>query len=93
MSVPSLLPSEQNAASRVPRKSHLKPILITILCGVLFGAGSCVGFLNTLNFNGPARPLNLYFAVGFFIGVAAVLVGAIWALVAPIRFLFGGAQR
>lgn len=71
------------------KKSPFKPILITILCGVLFAAGSCVGFLNTLNLNGPSNPATPYLAVGFYVGVALLLGGSVWAVVAFVKYLFG----
>ena len=35
----------------LPKKPNYKPVLLTILCSFLLGAGSCFGFLTTLNFN------------------------------------------
>jgi ABC-type antimicrobial peptide transport system permease subunit len=67
-----------------PRVSHVKQILITLVCGVLLGLGSCFGFLNTINFNGPAKTGNTLYVIGFVVGVALVVYAGVWALVAII---------
>jgi hypothetical protein len=67
-----------------PRRSTWKQILITLVCGVVLGLGSCVGFLNSANFNGPSKPGNTLFAIGFVVGLALVVSACLWALVAII---------
>lgn len=70
-----------------PKKSVVFPIILTILLGVLLAVGSCFGFIGTLNFSGPTKPINIVFGIGFAAGLAAVLTGCIWAIVAFVRFL------
>jgi hypothetical protein len=68
------------------RKSNWKQILITLVCGILLGLGSCFGFLSTLNINGPAgsEKTSLVFAIGFVVGVALVVSACMWALIAIV---------
>lgn len=75
-----------------PRASHVKQILITLVCGVLLAVGSCFGFVNTLNFNGPAKPGNTLFGIGFFVGAALVVSAGIWALLAILMFFIRAAR-
>jgi hypothetical protein len=79
-----------------PRPSyHVGAILITLAGGILLAAGSCFGFLGTLNMNGvgESRPLlNPAFAIGFFVGVLGAIAGGIWALAAIITFLIHAAS-
>jgi drug/metabolite transporter (DMT)-like permease len=65
-------------------KTSLKPILITLLCTVLLGAGTCFGFLSTFNLNRNVPVANV-FAVVFIISVLAFIAGVIWLLVAWAR--------
>jgi hypothetical protein len=70
-----------------PRRFAWKQILITLVCGVVLGLGSCFGFLNTLNFGGgPTRPGGTLYAIGFAVGLALVIAACLWALVAIIVF-------
>jgi hypothetical protein len=66
------------------RKSRLVAILLTISCGALLAGGSCFGFADTLNFNGPSKPINTLFACGMIAGIVAFLAGIIWAIVALV---------
>ena len=66
------------------RKSRLLPIVLTISCGALLAGGSCFGFADTLNFNGPSKPINTLFACGMIAGIVAFLAGIIWAIVALV---------
>lgn len=70
-----------------PQAPHLKQILITLVCGVLLAGGSCFGFLNTMNFNGPSKTGNALFAIGFVVGVALVVSVAVRALYGIIVYL------
>ena len=56
------------------RKSHWKPWLILFLCGIVLGSSSCAGFLSVM---GSHVILADILAGGFFVGVAATLVGAL----------------
>jgi hypothetical protein len=68
-----------------PRRSTWKQILITLVCGILLGAGSCFGFLNTANFGGgPTKPGNTVFFIGFAVGLALFVFAILWAVVAII---------
>jgi len=68
------------------RKSRVVPILVTIGGGALLAGGSCAGFQSAFN---SSNALNAVFAVGFFAGVLAVIVGGLWALVRAALFFFG----
>jgi hypothetical protein len=92
VSTSSLLPPEQPGVVPAPKKSPIKPIIITIVSGVLLAAGSCMGFLSTFNVS-RTNQISVVMAIGFLVGVAAVLCGAMWALVALIRFLFAGPEQ
>jgi hypothetical protein len=73
-----------------PRASHLKPILITLLCGVLLAAGSCFGFVSTLTSNSSNK--QTLFVIGFFAGVLGVISAGVWALAAMIAFFIRAAS-
>jgi zinc transporter ZupT len=65
----------------------VKQIVVTLVCGVLLGFGSCYGFLSTANFNGPSKqPETAVFVIGFFVGVALVLAAGMLTVVAIIMF-------
>jgi hypothetical protein len=66
-----------------PRRSTWKQILITLVCGVVLGLGSCFGFLSTMSFN-ENKPSSVAFAIGFVVGVALVLSAGVRALVAIV---------
>ena len=67
-----------------PKKPNYKPVLLTILCSFLLGAGSCFGFLTTLNFN-RSVPINGVFAVGFCVCLLVFLSSILWLAVKAIR--------
>jgi hypothetical protein len=68
-----------------PRRSTGKQILITLVCGILLGLGSCFGFLNTLNFGGgPTKSGGTLYAIGFVVGLALVVSAILWAVVVII---------
>jgi hypothetical protein len=68
----------------LPKKPNYKPVLLTILCSFLLGAGSCFGFLTTLNFNRNV-PINGVFAVGFGICLLVFLGSILWLVIKAIR--------
>ena len=70
-------------ASHPQKQSSYKPVLLTILCSFLFGAGSCFGFLRTLNFN-HAVPINGLFAVAFGICLLVFLSSIVWLVIKAI---------
>lgn len=74
-------------------KSKVLPILLTVVCGIALAAGSCFGFLGTMNFNGGSNPWNAAFAIGFVIGVVAFLFGCLWALISFLRFMWKSKER
>ena len=53
-----------------PKKSDVRPILLTLLFSFLLGSGSCFGFLTTLSVN-KSSATNSAFAVLFMLCVAA----------------------
>ena len=59
-----------------------KQVLILIFSGLLLSVGSCAGFLNTVNINGPIAPI---FALGFVAGVLLMIGALIWAVVQASR--------
>jgi len=65
------------------RKSSYRAALITLGCSFLLGAGSCLGFLNTLNFHGDS-PRNTAFAIGFLVCVLVFLGSIVWMVVKAI---------
>ena len=69
---------------KLPKKPNFKPVLLTILCSFLLGAGSCFGFLTTLNFNRNV-PINGVFAVGFGICLLVFLGSILWLVIKAIR--------
>ena len=72
----------------LPKKPNYKPVLLTILCSLLLGAGSCFGFLTTLNFNRNV-PINGVFAVGFGICLLVFLGSILWLVIKAIRDAVG----
>jgi len=72
------------APLNLPKKPNYKPVLLTILCSFLLGAGSCFGFLTTLNFNRNV-PINGVFAVGFGICLLVFLGSILWLVIKAIR--------
>ncbi len=73
-----------------PRAYHVKPILLTLLGGILLAAGSCFGFVSTLTSNSSSK--STLFAIGFFVGVLGVIAAGIWALVAISTFFVRAAS-
>ncbi len=73
-----------------PRTLHLKPILLTLLSGILLAFGSCVGFTSALSSNSSGK--STLFAIGFFAGVLTVLAAGIWALAAIVAFILRAAS-
>jgi len=72
------------APLNLPKKPNYKPVLLTILCSFLLGAGSCFGFLTSLNFNRNV-PINGVFAVGFGICLLVFLGSILWLVIKAIR--------
>jgi hypothetical protein len=68
----------------LPKKPNYKPVLLTILCSFLLGAGSCFGFLATLNVNRDV-PINVVFAVGFGICLLVFLGSILWLVIKAVR--------
>ena len=56
--------------------------LLILASGILLALSSCAGFLATLQ---SSDKLGIVLAAGFFVGVAATLVGVILVLVRAIR--------
>lgn len=81
-------PANWQPSSPPPKRSKVKPIAITILCGFLLGLGSCFGFLSTFRMSGPSNSVNTLCAIGFGLGLMLFLGGSIWALVALLVHLF-----
>jgi hypothetical protein len=69
---------------RPPRQTNYRAALITLLCSFLLGAGSCVGFLTTLNFN-HGSAISTAFAAGFGLCVLVFLGSVVWLVVQAIR--------
>jgi Na+-transporting NADH:ubiquinone oxidoreductase subunit NqrD len=69
-----------------PKPSSYRPILITLLCALLLGGGSCFGFLTTLQtLQGSNSSINSIFGLGF-IGSLFVFFGAvIWFIVTWLK--------
>jgi hypothetical protein len=63
-----------------PKRPNFRPVLITLLCSVLLGAGSCFGFLTTLNTN-ESSTINLALAVLFLLCVATFLGSVVMLIV------------
>jgi hypothetical protein len=74
-----------------PPRSTWKQILITLVCGVLLGLGSCFGFASTMSFN-ENKPASAVFAMGFVVGVGLVLSAGVRALVAIIAAFIRGVR-
>ena len=78
-----------------PRAYHVKPILATLLGGILLAGGSCAGFLSTVDMGGVglrSRNLETLYVAGFFAGGLAVLAGGVWAIAAIIVFFIRAAS-
>jgi len=73
---------------RPGRKSSYRAALITLLCSLLLGAGSCFGFLSTLKFHGDS-PRNTAFAVGFLACLLVFFGSVVWMVVKAIRGRYG----
>jgi hypothetical protein len=65
-------------------------MFITLCCGILLAGGSCVGFVSTLTSNSSSK--STLFAIGFFVGVLAIIAFHIWALVAIVTFFIRAAS-
>jgi uncharacterized membrane protein YedE/YeeE len=68
------------------RKSHWKPWLIVLLSGIVLGASSCAGFLSVVAIHSI---LAVVLAVGFFVGLAATIVGVLGLVLRLILSLIG----
>jgi hypothetical protein len=75
---------DSNQSTPTP-KSSWRPIVITLCSALLLGAGSCFGFLMTLNSNGGSSAANTTFMIGFFLCLVAFLAGLAWAFATGIR--------
>jgi hypothetical protein len=82
------LPANKQPAPLPPKRSAVKPIAITLVCGFLLALGSCFGFLNTLNFNGPSNSVSTLFMIGFAAGLVLFLSACVRAVVAMFMYLF-----
>jgi len=69
-----------------PKRLSYRPILITLLCALLLGGGSCFGFLATLKtLQGTNPPMNSVFAM-LFMGCVAIFIGAcFWLIVVWLK--------
>ncbi len=64
-----------------PKRMSYRPILITLLCALLLGGGSCFGFLATFKtLEGTNPPMNSVFAM-MFIGCVLIFIGAFFWLI------------
>ena len=59
-------PANWQPAPPPPKRSIVRPMAMTLVSSFLLGLGSCFGFLSTLNFNGPSKPVNTLFMIGSF---------------------------
>ena len=70
------------------RRSFVAP-LVTLLATIALGAGSCFGFLSTLDFNGNGdwkrQVLTGFFVIVFCMCVVAFPVTIIWIIVRAVR--------
>jgi hypothetical protein len=67
-------------------RSSYRPMVITLLCAVLLGGGSCFGFVATFGARQGVNPLiNNAFAVAFVISVFVFLGALIWLMVAWVK--------
>jgi hypothetical protein len=71
--------SEPSPRQRFPA---WKQALLILAGGIVLAASSCAAFLGTMD---SRSALPVVFAVGFFAGVAGMIVGAILVLVRAIR--------
>jgi hypothetical protein len=63
------------------RRASYRPILITLLCALLLGGGSCFGFFATLKtLQGTNPPMNGVFAM-MFIGCVLIFIGTFFWLI------------
>jgi hypothetical protein len=83
-------PANWQPAPPSPKRSIVKPIAITLVSGFLLGLGSCFGFLSTLSFNGPSKPVNTLFMIGFGVGLVLFLSACVRAVVAVFAHIFSG---
>lgn len=81
---PEPIPNFTDPGSPEPRPSWT-PIIVTIVCAVALGIGSCFGFLTTLRFNGGTSPLNTAYMILFLICAIAFLGGVVWAFIRLIN--------
>jgi len=69
------------------RRSFVAP-LVTLLATIVLGAGSCFGFLSTLDFNGNGRVhlvLSGFFVIVFCLCAVAFPVTIVWIIVRAVR--------
>jgi hypothetical protein len=73
---PPLAATSDTARPRSPAdvRPTVLQALATFLGGLAVAAGSCAGFLGTLNFNHDS-PVNMAFAIGFMLSLAVAGVG------------------
>jgi hypothetical protein len=68
------------------KRLSYRPIIITLVCAVLLGGGSCFGWIATLKtLQGKNPGMNGVFAIGFIASVFVFLGACIWLFVALIR--------
>jgi len=69
------------------RRSFLAPF-VTLLASIVLGAGSCFGFLSTLNINGGSakyEKLSALLLIVFCVCVLAFPISLIWIIVRAVR--------
>jgi len=83
-------PANWQPAPPPPKRSIVRPMAMTLVSSFLLGLGSCFGFLSTLNFNGPSKPVNTLFMIGFGVELVVFLGACVWAVVAMFAYMFSG---
>ena len=72
-----------------PIRPTVAQALVTLFGGLLLAAGSCAGFLTTLNLNGGSDSVNnafaIAFAIGFILSLVVAGVGVVLVIVRVVR--------
>jgi len=80
---PPALPSRP--ASQDVRPTALQAV-VTLVGGLVLAAGTCAGFLGTLNLNRDST-VNVAFALGFFASLIAAGVGLVLVIVRQVKLM------
>lgn len=77
--------AESSQPVAVSKKSGYRPVLLTLLCSLLLGGGTCAGFLSTTFNENSNRSLSMLLAFAFAACVLTFVGSLVWLVVKAVR--------